>query len=73
MDTQGLINQAMMLPIEDRVLVVDTLLQSIHEQDSNIEKEWTTKAKQRLAEIRKGKVEVIPGEVVFDKIKARFF
>ena len=67
-----LIQEAVSLPIEERVMVVDSLLRTLNPSDSEIEKEWVAVAKRRLAELRSGSVKAIPGEEVFAKIQERF-
>ena len=72
MNTKELIEEAVSLPIEERALVVDSLLRSFNQPDSEIDKKWTVVAKRRLAELRSGSTEAIQGQEVFDKIWKRF-
>ena len=72
MNTKELIDEATSLPIEERALVVDSLLRSLNQPDPEIDKKWAVAAKRRLAELRSGSTEAIPGEEVFDKIWKRF-
>ncbi|NOX46458.1 MAG: addiction module protein [Chlorobi bacterium] len=72
MNTKELIDKAVSLPIEERALVVDSLLRSLNQPVSVIEKEWIETAQKRLIEMRTGKVLVVPGEQVFEKIWERF-
>jgi len=72
MNTKELIDEAVSLPIEERALVVDSLLRSLNQPESKIDKKWTAVAKRRLAELRSGSIEAIPGQEVFDKIWKRF-
>ena len=65
--TQDLIDEAISLPIEERSLLVDTLLRSMNPSDEENDKKWASEAKKRLAELRSGKVKSIPGEEVFKK------
>lgn len=71
MNTKQLIDEAVSLPIEERALVVDSLLRSMNQPESEIDKKWASEAKRRLAEFRSGRVEAIPGEDVFAKIWER--
>ena len=73
MNTKKLIDEAVSLPVEERALVVDSLLRSLNQPESEIDKKWATVAKRRLAEIRSGLVEAVPGNEVFDKIWKRFY
>ncbi|VAW41474.1 hypothetical protein MNBD_GAMMA01-1714 [hydrothermal vent metagenome] len=72
MNTKELINEAASLPVEERALVVDSLLRSLNQPESEIDKKWIVVAKRRLAEMRSGTVAAIPGEQVFEKIWNRF-
>lgn len=68
MTTQDLIREAESLPVEERALLVDSLLRSLNQTDSEIDRKWAEVAARRLEELRSGTVQSIPGEVVFDKI-----
>jgi len=59
MNTKELINDAVLLPVEERVLVVDSLLRSLNKPESDIDKKWAVVAKQRLADLRSGSVQSI--------------
>lgn len=68
MKAKDLIDEAMSLPVEDRLIVVDSLLKSLNTPDSEIDKKWVEVAKNRLKELRSGDVESVPGEGVFKRI-----
>jgi len=72
MKTKELIEEISSLPVEDRVLVADSVLRSLNPPEAEIDKKWAKEAKKRLDELRSGKVEAIPGEEVFEKINKRF-
>jgi len=72
MNTQDLIDEVISLPVEERALVVDSLLRSLNQPESEIDKKWAVTAKRRLAEMRSGSVDAVPGSKVFDKIWQRF-
>lgn len=72
MNTKNLIDEAVSLPVEERALIVDSLLRSLNPPESEIDKKWIAVAKRRLTEIRLGTVKTIPGEEVFEKIWKRF-
>ena len=69
---QDLIDEAISLPIEERALLVDSLLRSMNPSNEESDKKWALEAKRRLEELRSGKVESISGEEVFKKIWKRF-
>lgn len=72
MNTQELIAEAISLPVDERAIMIDCLLKSLNSPETEIDKKWATIAKQRLAELRNGKVKAIPGDEVFEKIWKRF-
>lgn len=72
MNTQDLIAEAITLPVEGRAMVVDSLLKSLNPPESDIDKKWVAVAKERLAELRSGQVQAVPGDEVFKKISKRF-
>lgn len=67
-----IIQEAESLPIEERAIVIDSLLRSLNPTLTEIDIEWIKVAKRRLAELRSGSVKAIPGADVFIKIKDRF-
>lgn len=72
MKTKDLIAEAISLPVEERAMVVDSILKSLNPTESDIDKKWAAVAKQRLKELRTGEVEAIPGDDVFKRIWKRF-
>ena len=72
MNTKQLIDEAISLPVEERALVVDSLLRSLNQPESEIDKIWAKEAKRRLDELMSGRVKAIPGEEVFGKVWERF-
>jgi putative addiction module component (TIGR02574 family) len=60
------------LPVEERAMVIDSLLRSLNPPSMEIDREWVKVAKRRLAELRSGAVKPIPGNEVFAKIRERF-
>ena len=72
MNTKELISEVVALSVEDRTLLVDSLLRSLDQPESDIDKEWASVANRRLIEMRSGKVQPVPGEEVFERIRNRF-
>ncbi|MDX8405546.1 MAG: addiction module protein [Mariprofundus sp.] len=72
MNTKQLIDEAVLLPVEERALVVDSLLRSLNQPESEIDKKWATLATRRLAELKSGSVDAVPGQQVFERIWDRF-
>lgn len=67
-----IIQEAASLPVEERAIVVDSLLRTFNPPNTEIEREWVRVAKRRLAELRSGSIKAIPGSEVFAKIRERF-
>jgi putative addiction module component (TIGR02574 family) len=72
MNTQELIAEAISLPVDERAIMIDCLLKSLNPPKAEIDKKWAAIAKQRLAELRSGKVKAIPGDELFEKIWNKF-
>ena len=68
MKTKDLISEAISLPVEERAFLVDSVLKSLNPPESEIDKKWIFTAKNRLEELRSGKVKAISGQDVFKKI-----
>lgn len=72
MKTTDLIAEAISLPIEERAMVVDSILKSLNPSESENDKKWISLAKKRLSEFRAGQVKAVPGDEVFRKIWSKF-
>ncbi len=70
--TAEIIHEAKSLPVEERTIVVDSLLRSLNPPDPEIDRKWAAVAKRRLEELRSGHIKPVPGEEVFAKIRQRF-
>ena len=67
--TKEIIQEATSLPVEERAIVVDSLLRSLNVTNTKIDRQWVAVAKRRLAELRSGHVRAVPGDEVFSRIK----
>ncbi|MBI5406332.1 MAG: addiction module protein [Nitrospirae bacterium] len=67
-----IIQEAESLPVEERAMVIDSLLRTLNPISATKDVEWVKVAKRRLAELRSGRVKAIPGDDVFAKIRERF-
>lgn len=72
MKIKDLIAEAVSLPVEERALMLDSLLKSLNSPETDIDIKWASLAKQRLNQLRSGKVESIPADKVFQKIWSNF-
>ena len=71
MTMKEIIEEVASLPVEERAMVADSILRSLNAPDSQIDRKWGQVAQRRLAELRSGQVEPIPGEQVFAEIRKR--
>ena len=69
---KDIIREAEALPLEERVLVADSLLRSLNPHAPEIDRKWEAAAKRRLEQLQSGKVSPVPGEQVFDNVSRRF-
>ena len=72
MKAKDLLAEAACLPVEERAMVVDSLLKSLNPPEAAVDKKWAEVAKRRLAELRSGSVRAVPGDEVFQKIWKKF-
>ncbi len=72
LNTAEIIHAAESLPVEERALVITSLLSSLNQPDAEIDKQWITVARHRLEELRTGQVVGISGEAVLEKLRKRF-
>ena len=70
--TKEIIKEAESLPVEERVIVVDSLLRTLNPPNPEYDRKWAEVAKRRLKELRSGRVKAVPGAQVFARIRERF-
>jgi putative addiction module component (TIGR02574 family) len=71
-NTKEIIDQVESLPVEERALVVDSLLKSLNRTDPEIDRKWADTARGRLEDMRSGRVKPLPGDEVLAKARKRF-
>ena len=71
MNTKELIAEAIALPVEERALMVDSILKSLNVPENDIDEKWAALAERRLDDLRSGRVESVAGNEVFNKIWQR--
>ena len=64
-----IIQEAQTLPVEERAMVIDSLIRSLNSADTSVEEKWIALAKNRLNDLRAGRVTAVPGEQVFARIR----
>lgn len=72
MNANQIILEASSLPLEQRAHVVDCLLQTLTPASAENDAAWLAVARKRLAELDRGEVEAVPGELVFERILGRY-
>ncbi len=66
-------NDALSLPSDARISLVEKLLTSLNlPTHAEIDRLWAAEAEQRVSQIDRGDVELIPGEEVFAKIRRKY-
>ena len=65
---QSLLQDALELPEDDRAALADELLESIDRPESEFDASWLDEAKSRLAAYRRGEIEAVDAEIVFDQL-----
>ena len=69
--TKALSVEARKLSPAERIDLVDEILSSLDEPDSNIDRLWAKEAEERLAAYRRGEIRAIPLEEVLAKYRAK--
>jgi len=69
--TKEIIREAAALPVEERAVIVDSLLRTLNQPETQVDAAWGKVAKRRLSELRSGRIQPVPGDQVFEKIKER--
>ncbi len=72
MKPKELIAEAISLPVEERAIIVDSILRSLNSPEEDLDSQWVAEAERRLEEVRAGRVKAIPGDQVFAKVRKRF-
>lgn len=70
--TKEIIEEAESLPVEERILVIESLLRTLNAPTEEIDSEWAAIAARRLEELRSGGVKAVSGNDVFAKARERF-
>lgn len=71
MSTEDLIEEAVSLPADIRLRLVERLLESLNPTREEVDKFWAVEAERRVAQIENGEVDTVPGDEVFSKIRDR--
>ena len=64
-------DQASQLPVEERMSLVDQILDTLDERDSLLDAQWAQEAESRLAAYRRGEFQAIPLSEVIAKYQVK--
>jgi len=73
MNSKELLEKAIALKPEERLMLVEGLLETLDKPDREIAEIWTKEAEKRLKAYREGRLEGIPMEDVFREKKEGYF
>jgi putative addiction module component (TIGR02574 family) len=69
--TSDIMERAEVLPIDMKLELVDRLLESISSSAKDVDEAWKVEVERRIDEVESGEVELLPGDEVFARIRAR--
>jgi len=65
--------EALSLPADERARLVERLIQSLNlPTQAEIDRLWAEEAERRVSQIQADTVDLVPGEQVFSKIRAKY-
>ena len=70
MSIDQITQQALSLPTETRLQLLEALLDSFEPADQTVSTEWRAEAERRRNDIRDGLIEPIPGEEALAQVRA---
>jgi len=72
-ESQQVMDDALSLPVEARVQLVEKLLESLNlPTQSEVEEAWAKEVDLRIAQVEKGEVKLVPGEEVFARLRRKY-
>ena len=66
--SRELLKKALELKPQDKIMLLEGILDSLDEPDKKIDKIWEKESEKRLAAYRAGKLKGIPSETVFGEL-----
>ena len=68
-----IIEDALSLPVEMRIGLLESLIKSLNlPTDEEIDGLWAEEAERRISQIEAKEAELVPGETVFSRIRAKY-
>ncbi len=71
-NTNQLLSEVDSLPLDLKTKLIDKLLASLNPTQESVEKLWKKEIDARITSIESGKIDLIDGDDVFEKIKNKF-
>lgn len=69
--TEKIYDEVLELPTDERLGLIDKLLESVNPVTQPIQEAWVAEAEKRLQQYRAGKLSALPGQDVFNRIQQR--
>lgn len=70
--TKEILDKVESLSNDEKVYIADQILQSMHEVDPKIDKQWVNVAEERLNQVRDGSVTMKSEEDLFEEIEQKY-
>lgn len=70
--TKEILDKVESLSNDEKVYIADQILQSMHEVDPKIDKQWVNLAEERLTQVRDGSVTMKSEEDLFEEIEQKY-
>ena len=72
MTFKKLIDEIAALPVEDRIVVAESILQSLNVPNADYDLAWAKTAQRRRRDLNEGRVESVPLDAVKETVARRF-
>jgi len=70
--TLEMVSMVESLPVDVRITLVNRILESLSPTNKEIDELWKIEVERRIEDVESGKVQTIPGDEVFAKVRERF-
>ena len=70
--TLELVSMVESLPVDVRITLVNKILESLSPSQKEIDELWKIEVEKRIRDVESGKVQTIPGDEDFAKVRERF-
>lgn len=73
MKTEALLAELELLPVDQKIMLIDHLLHSLHPTNKIIDDAWIIEAEKRGKEIHESTARLVDGKEVLDKLRKRLY